>query len=283
MGLLRLMAEVGQDAAVGVEDLAVDEVGGVGGQEYAGPDHVLRLAPAAGGRLGDDKGVEGAAAAVGPALAQGRGLRGGNVAGAHAVALDVVLAELGGDVLGQHLQAALGRRVARDGLAAQLAHHRADVDDLACPLVDHGGQHRLGAVEGAHHVDLQHLFKVLGAGLQHGLALDDAGVVDQDVHRAHLGGDLIHHRLDGVPVGHVGDVAVRVDAGRLVGRHALFVARLGRAVETDFRAAVRHPFRNGKTNAVGAAGDQRDLAAQVKCREFHGVSSFLSVVSFDVY
>ena len=108
--LARLVAQVGQDAAVGVEDLPVDEVGGVGGQEDAGAHHVLGFAPAAGRGLGDDKGVEGAAAAVRLALAQGRGLRGGDVAGAHAVALDVVLAELGGDVLGQHLEAALGRR-----------------------------------------------------------------------------------------------------------------------------------------------------------------------------
>ena len=46
-------------------------------------------------------------AAIGLDLAQGSGLSGGNVARAHAVALDVVLAVLGGDVAGQHLQCAL--------------------------------------------------------------------------------------------------------------------------------------------------------------------------------
>src|SRR5699024_5368561 len=89
-GLLGLMAQVGQDAAVGIEDLAVDEVGGVRRQKDAGAHHILGLAPAAGRGLGDDEGVEGAAAAVGLALTQRRGLGGGDVAGAHAVALDVV-------------------------------------------------------------------------------------------------------------------------------------------------------------------------------------------------
>ena len=82
--------------------------------------------------------------AVGLDLAQRSGLRGGDVAGSDAVALDVVLAVLGGDVLGQHLQAALGSGVGGDSLAAQLAHHGADVDDLAAALLDHIGDNGLG-------------------------------------------------------------------------------------------------------------------------------------------
>ena len=77
---------------------------------------------------------------VGLTLAQGCGLRGGDVAGSDAVALDVVLAVLGGDVLGQHLQAALGCSVGGDGLTAQLAHHGADVCGRR-----HSGLHRQAA------------------------------------------------------------------------------------------------------------------------------------------
>ena len=47
-----------------------------------------------------DEGVEGVAAAVRLDLTEGSGLGGGDVARAHAVALDVVLAVLGGDVAG---------------------------------------------------------------------------------------------------------------------------------------------------------------------------------------
>ena len=142
--LLGLLADVSQDAAISVQDLAVDKVGSMGGQEHAGADHVLGGAPAACGGLGADEGIEGMAAAIGLDLAQGSGLSGGNVARAHAVALDVVLAVLGGDVAGQHLQCALGGSVGGDSLAAQLAHHGADVDDLAAALSDHVGDDSLG-------------------------------------------------------------------------------------------------------------------------------------------
>ena len=80
--LLGLLADVSQDAAVGVEDLTIDEVGSMGGQEDAGAHHVLRVAPAACGGLGTDERVERVAAAIGLDLAQGSGLGGGNVAGA---------------------------------------------------------------------------------------------------------------------------------------------------------------------------------------------------------
>jgi len=48
---LGLLADVGEDAAVYVEDVAVDEVGGVGGQEHGGSGQVLGVAPAVGGGL----------------------------------------------------------------------------------------------------------------------------------------------------------------------------------------------------------------------------------------
>ena len=92
--LLGLLADVSQDAAISVQDLAVDKVGSMGGQEHAGANHVLGDAPAACGGLGADEGIEGMAAAIGLDLAQGSGLSGGNLARAHAVALDVVLAAL---------------------------------------------------------------------------------------------------------------------------------------------------------------------------------------------
>ena len=57
--------------------------------------------------LGNDELVEGMTAAVGLDLAQRCGLRGSDVAGSNAVALDVVCAVLRSDVLGEHLQAAL--------------------------------------------------------------------------------------------------------------------------------------------------------------------------------
>ena len=203
-------------------------------------------------------------AAVGLTLAQGSGLRGGDVAGANAVALDVVLAVLGGDVLGQHLQAALGCGVGRDGLTAQLAHHGADVDDLAAALLDHVGDDSLGDDEGGVQVNVDDLAELGGGHVAHGDALDDAGVVDQDVDMAHFLRDLLDESVDGVLVGDVADIAVGVDAGLFVGGQALVHQLLLDVVEHDGGAAVRHSGGDGEADAVGSSGDQSDLAGQIK-------------------
>src|SRR5699024_7556628 len=86
-----LLADVGQDAAVHIQDVAVDKVAGVAGQEHRRRAQVLGLAPAVGRGLGADEAVKWMHAAIGLLFAQGRGLRGSNVARSNAVALDVVL------------------------------------------------------------------------------------------------------------------------------------------------------------------------------------------------
>ena len=56
--LLGLLADVSQDAAVNVENQAVDEVGSLGGEEDSGAAQILGLAPALSGGLGNDELVE---------------------------------------------------------------------------------------------------------------------------------------------------------------------------------------------------------------------------------
>ena len=56
---------------------------------------------------------------------------------------------------------ALGGSIGRHGLAAQLAHHGADVDDLALALGDHVGQNGLGAVEGTAHMHVDDPHEIL--------------------------------------------------------------------------------------------------------------------------
>ena len=274
--LPRLLADVGEDAAVNVEDQAVDKVGSLGGEEDGGAAQILGLAPALSGGLGNDELVEGMAGAIGLDLAQGCGLRGGDVAGSDAVALDVVLAVLGGNVLGQHLQTALGSSVGGNSLTAQLAHHRADVDDLAAALLDHIGNDSLGNDEGSVQVHVNDLTELGSGHLDHRDALDDAGVVDQHVDVADLGGDLLDHLIDGVLVGDVADIAVGLDAGFPVGSQALVDQLLLDVVENDGGAAVRHGGGNGKADAVGCAGNQRDLTGQVEgfgCADRHKSTS----------
>ena len=61
----RLLADVGQDAAIDVEDQAVDKVGSLRGQEHGGAAQILGFTPARSGGLGNDELVEGMTAAVG--------------------------------------------------------------------------------------------------------------------------------------------------------------------------------------------------------------------------
>ena len=244
--------------------MAVDEVGSVGSQEHSGAHQVLGLAPAGSGGLGDDELVEGVTAAVGLDLAERSGLGSSDVAGADAVALDVVLAVLGADVAGEHLQAALCRCVGGDGLTAQLAHHGADVDDLAVALLDHAGDNMLCHDVGGNQVDIDDLAEVLGLHLQHGNTLDDAGVVDQDVNGAQVPLD-VGHQLDHVLlVGDVGIVAVGVDALFMVGSHGGLHVMLAAAVESDLCAGGGIGLGDGKADAVSGAGDQSYLTLQGK-------------------
>ena len=101
--LLRLFADVGEDAAVHVQNVPVDEVRSVGSQEHGGTLQVLGRAPTGGRRLGNDELIKRMTAAVRLRLAQRRGLRRGDVAGPNAIALDIGLAKLGADVLGLSL------------------------------------------------------------------------------------------------------------------------------------------------------------------------------------
>ena len=66
-----LFANIGQNSSVHIEDVAVDKVGGVGGQKDRRTHQVLRVPPAARRGLGHDELVEGVAASVRLALPKG--------------------------------------------------------------------------------------------------------------------------------------------------------------------------------------------------------------------
>ena len=199
-------------------------------------------------------------AAVGLALAQRSGLRSGNVAGSYAVALDVVFAVLGADVAGEHLESALCGGVCGNGLTAELAHHGADVDDLAVALLDHAGDNCLGDDVGSDEVDIDDLTEVLCLHLEHRNALDDAGVVDKDVDGAEVALDVCDHLDDVLFIGNVAVVALGVDALFGIGLHSLFHVLLAAAVESDLCAAVCVCLGYRKADTVCRAGDQRNFA-----------------------
>ena len=112
------------------------------------------------------------------------------------------------------------------------------------------------------------------AHLDHGHTLHQTGVVHQNVHGADISLDLGDHGVHGSLIGNIGHIAVCVDAGSLVGGHAFLQAGLRGAVEADDGAALGHALCDGKTDAVGTAGDQGHLALQVECRQIHDVLLF---------
>ena len=255
--------------------VAVDRVGGMGGQEHGRAAEFARVEPAAGRGLRADEAVEGMAAAVGLAFAERGGLRRGDVAGADAVALDVVFTVLGADIAGQHLEAALGRRIGGDGLAAEFGHHRADVDDLPFAALHHFGKDGGGDDVRGHEVHVDDLLEFLALHLVHRDALDDAGVVDEDVDLADLGVNALHQGLDGLFVGDVADIAGHVrDARLLVVGEAALEGGLVDVIENDvLRAGGDESLRDVEADAVGGAGDPGVFPFQGKqIQVIHSVS-----------
>ena len=180
-----------------------------------------------------------------------------------------MLAVLGADVLREHLQTALGRRVCGNGLAAQLAHHGADVDDLAVALLDHGGDDGLGNDEGSVQVHVDNLTELSGGHLAHGNTLDDTGVVNQDVDHADFLLNGGNQRIDGILIGNVAHITVGFDASLFVSGDSLVHQLLLDVVKADGRAALGHTAGNGEADAVGSAGNQGDLTFQREIFEFH--------------
>ncbi len=138
-------------------------------------------------------------------------------------------------------------------------------------LLDHPGDDGLGADEGGVQVHVDDGTEVRRAHFDHGDALDDAGVVDQDVDGADFFLDLLDEGLHSGLVGHVAGVAVGLDAlgGVSVDAHlGLFRVQV---VENDGRAGGGEGFRDRKADAVGSAGDPGYFAFQAESVHVHGM------------
>ena len=112
-----------------------------------------------------------------------------------------------GNVAGKHFQATLCRCIGGNGLASELRHHRADVDDLAASLGYHSGNHGFGNDERGVQVNVYHLTEILHGHLGHRDALDYPGIVDQNVYRSQFGLYVGHHLLNLGLVGYVTDIS----------------------------------------------------------------------------
>ena len=195
-------------------------------------------------------------------LAKRSRLRRRNIAGSDRVALNVVLAVLRADVLGQHLQAALCRRIRGNRLTAKLGHHRAGVDDFAASLFDHPGQNCFGANERSCQINIDNLIPLCFCHLDHRNSLDDARIVDQNVNCADLLFYVFNKSIYLLFVRYIADSAVSIDAFFLVSRKASVNQLLIDIIENNLRANFRKRFRIRKAKAVGCACDPCYFAIQ---------------------
>src|SRR5271163_3686732 len=135
------LSEAGGDAAVDIEDVAIDETRSVGAKEDRGADQLFDVAPAAHRRAACEPGRE--LLVLDQRLVE----FGGEIAGRDRVDAQPVLAPIGRHALGEHLHRALGGGVGGDIGAREFALHRADVDDAAFLARDHRPGDSLAYVE----------------------------------------------------------------------------------------------------------------------------------------
>ena len=190
---------------------------------------------------------------------------GQHVAGADGVGLDAVLGPFRRHGAGQHLDAALGHRVGRDGRAGQLAGQRADVDDLAAAARDHPPRRLAADHEGAGQVGLDHPAPVVGRELDHRLAQLDAGIVDEDVDRDALARRAARRRRRSRPRRSRRSGASCTDdpAARISAAACGEPAGIG-AVQDDRGAGRGQSLGHGAAEAARGAGDEGGAAGEVE-------------------
>ena len=131
-------------------------------------------------------------------------------------------------------------------------------------LFDHTGDHCLGADEGCYQVHVDDFGKVCNAHIGHRNALDDTGVVHQDIHHANFLFDLGHHSLYSGFVGHVGHIAVDLHTGFGIGSHTTLAAFFTGAAEAHLSAGLGQTHANCQADGMGATGHQRHFSGKVK-------------------
>ena len=131
-----------------------------------------------------------------------------------------MMSELGRETVSAYAAAKGGLKMLTRNICSEFTHHRADVDYLAVSFLYHAGNHGLGADEGAHEIYIYHLSEILRLHLLHGDALDNAGVVDEDVDCSYRLLDIRHHVSDSFLVGDIAEIAPGIDAELAVSLHA---------------------------------------------------------------
>ena len=123
---------------------------------------------------------------------------------------------------------------------------------------------RLRAQERAGQIGLHHAFPFLDVERVRGFADIDAGVVDENVDPAELTLDALDHGGDGGLVGDVGDDGHRLAAALFELGDCRDRFRFIASDDGNRGAGLRQPACHAEPDATIAAGDDRDLAAEIK-------------------
>jgi hypothetical protein len=97
-----------------------------------------------------------------------------------------------------------------------------------------------------------------------GFADVDAGIVDEDVDPAELAPDALDHRGHRRFVGDIGHDGYRPDAAASEIGDGRIRLGLVAADHGDVGAGIRQAARHAEPDATVAAGDDRDLAAEIE-------------------
>ena len=181
-------------------------------------------------------------------------------AGGDGVDRDALLAELGGQRLGEADHARLRRRVVGLPAVTGDARHRRQTDDAAA-LTDGAVAHQpFGKLQRCQQVHRDHAVPPGFVHVRQQLVAGDPGIVDQDVELAfvvlaHVFGDAVHRVGGGDVQGQRG----AADLGRGLGEG---LGGVGHVDGDDLGAVAGEHLGDRGADPAGGAGDQGDLAVE---------------------
>ena len=96
----------------------------------------------------------------------------------------------------------------------------------------------------------------------HRNALDDAGIIDQNIHCAQLLRDATDHPFDSLLVPHVADITLGLDALGCVLLQRLLQMLLAAAIKGNFSTGLGQSLSHSKAYSVSCTRNERNLTLQ---------------------
>ena len=162
------------------------------------------------------------------------------------------------------------RRIIGDlllGIVRDIGRDRADIDDRAAALFEHGLDRGARDAEGRDQIRVHDEGEALVVEVMEIAIGCDAGIVDENIEPAELFDRRIHDRIRRLRIDQI-----RFDPGASLGVRREQLVQLRRpasARQHQRRARLGEQLCNGKADTAIAAGDQGDLAVDAELFESH--------------